>query len=493
MADRERTSKLGLIGLDIADVPFGYLERVEFTEVMRQNFRILDDNNAGITTAPINLYVDVSGSDANDGSLSSPFLTIQAALNSLPKRIKHQATINVGSGSFAGALISSFDLDGGSLWILGSMKNAILTTGAPTGSITNVTNGSGATWATIQDTSQNWTIDELRGKWVTITGPSSRLGLPRMIASNTSDTLTVVGTFTASTKPSVGDTYQIETTATSINVQAPTPTFRVTDTQTAFYISAVSAPVAQTAYAAVTTARSNPLLIDGFGINLDGVSFLSGVILSNSQNCTLSRLNVTYSGNGGSAVFIDDLSSATVIDSYIDPKFQLFSSSSKHKLYLTRNIFIGSGATYALQGAWDVNSQSNYYYGTPSYWYYSVYSQMYVLSVYDRFDGQGGGVAFAGTFSTAGSFYINQSNISNMGTAINVISGQIAHIISVAGTGNTVGINVSKGAKAAIWSGTTLTGTTEIVLDGVNHTLAEMRAASPKVIKDANYGSIVFE
>lgn len=58
-------------------------------------------------TCPPNVYVASTGSDSNPGSSSSPFLTIQAAVNYIYARQSTvDVTINVGAGTFAGASIS---------------------------------------------------------------------------------------------------------------------------------------------------------------------------------------------------------------------------------------------------------------------------------------------------------------------------------------------------------------------------------------------------
>lgn len=72
---------------------------------------------------------------------------------------------------------------------------------------------------------------------------------------------------------------------------------------------------------------------------------------------------------------------------------------------------------------------------------------------------------------------------------------QFANFFNAAfsGSGNTNGVVLNKGARCQIASiVTSLGATNEIVLDGVNHTLANMRAASPKLLTNT-YGTIVYE
>lgn len=63
------------------------------------------------TTENLTLYVDAAGNDSNPGTQDRPFLTIQAAIDSLPKIVRHQVNINVGVGNFSAFAISGFTLN----------------------------------------------------------------------------------------------------------------------------------------------------------------------------------------------------------------------------------------------------------------------------------------------------------------------------------------------------------------------------------------------
>lgn len=142
----------------------------------------LGDLIAGSTTGSINLYVETTGSDSNDGSQSKPLKTIQAAVNRIPKTIKHPVNINVGVGSFTGAFIDSFVFStpasttiGSWFRIKGTMVRASLD-GMMTGQVTSATKGVSATptFGTVTVTGAGWTVNQLRGKVLRIlTGPGS--------------------------------------------------------------------------------------------------------------------------------------------------------------------------------------------------------------------------------------------------------------------------------------------------------------------------------
>lgn len=57
-------------------------------------------NIATTTTASINYYVATTGSDLNDGSVGSPFLTIGHAISKIPKILRHTATVTVAAGTY---------------------------------------------------------------------------------------------------------------------------------------------------------------------------------------------------------------------------------------------------------------------------------------------------------------------------------------------------------------------------------------------------------
>ena len=61
------------------------------------------------------------------------------------------------------------------------------------------------------------------------------------------------------------------------------------------------------------------------------------------------------------------------------------------------------------------------------------------------------------------------------------------------GTGNTIGLQLGKGATASIGSTCTLSGSTEISVDGSGSSYAEMRTATPKVKRDSNFGTMFYE
>lgn len=89
--------------------------------------KALFDKKADALTENVTVYVSKSGNNTTgDGSSSKPYLTIQAALNSIPKNLDgHIASINISAGTYAEAVDIDFFADG-----------RIILTGATGGAVT---------------------------------------------------------------------------------------------------------------------------------------------------------------------------------------------------------------------------------------------------------------------------------------------------------------------------------------------------------------------
>jgi len=132
------------------------------------------------TTADITLYVRSDGNDDNDGlTTGTAMLTIQEAVDRVPKFIKHNVTIDIGEGSFGPVNISGFHVSGltGNFIFQGTLGTPTVATGTTSGTAT------GGTKTTLIDTGQGWTPNDLIGKMVFV-DPQYRV-----IYKNTSDTL----------------------------------------------------------------------------------------------------------------------------------------------------------------------------------------------------------------------------------------------------------------------------------------------------------------
>lgn len=187
-----------------------------------------------VTSGVLALFVDPAGNDANrcTATGASACKTIQAAYNKVPKRVAHNVTITGTAGSYAGALVEGFSFENGATLTLdgGTMVTATVTTGTPTGTASSSALGADINnWSTLTDTTQSWTTDDLRGKFVEIlAGPC--IGTIHTIYGNTATTLTIGwagayegawGFTPTSCNPTSSSTYVIRTPSLTIS-SAPT-------------------------------------------------------------------------------------------------------------------------------------------------------------------------------------------------------------------------------------------------------------------------------
>lgn len=169
-------------------------------------------------------FVDPAGDDTNSCTeAASPCRTFNGVYAKLPRIIRHNVTVNVAAGNYTfdsrwdGAQWSSADTSGTSGPIVDfigpPLVDATLTTGTPTGTITSLVT-THPPLPTITDSSQSWTTDELRGRFLIITSGAANKTMS-VIVSNTATTITHTP-WGSATVPSVGDTYSIQTPAAII-------------------------------------------------------------------------------------------------------------------------------------------------------------------------------------------------------------------------------------------------------------------------------------
>lgn len=194
--------------------------------ISRGNFlRIPDYRTPG--TGAQTYFVDPTGSDTNtcQASGTNACLTIQGAINKIPKLLRDNTSVTIAAGTYTGFNLSGFYYDTGvqqttgGLLINGTLANSTLATGSTSGTFTAGSAGSGATFGTGTDGASTWTVNDLRGRILTITGGTGS-GQVRVISSNTTTVITVVGTWTAPTGTS---TYVIQDSATIINTATTLP------------------------------------------------------------------------------------------------------------------------------------------------------------------------------------------------------------------------------------------------------------------------------
>lgn len=457
---------------------------------------------ANATTAAITLYVDTAGNDGNPGTISFPFLTIQAAINSIPKNIKHPVTINVGAGSFAGYEVGNFSIwnaaspsSGAFLNIVGSISNATVATGTATGTATAGAIGSGITWGTLTDSGQTWTVNDLRGKFLEIiSGTGSSQIAP--IYSNTATTVTIVGIW--ATAPAAGSTYAIRDCSTIISSGVTAPA----------EISTILNSTNSATGTVGATNTSNSIWVHD--VNSFGLGNSLGVVIQRMKT------NATVLIVGQSAVAMKTCRfSGTSTGSNVKEGASLVVSGCVFDTSgngLTVNGGLGGrtpGATiYRSLFLGNFIGLSATTVGTKVFGLYTAYvnatragcaavSGGRVQLTIARIDGcfLGAGTNFNWTGGEAGFIILSTVDVSNSsvaGVSLIGLGAGYGNLTGVTGTGNAIGLSIEIGASVKIDSTSTLTGTTEVSLDGTATTLAAMRAASPKIVSNA-YGSKFYE
>lgn len=165
------------------------------------------------TTGVQAFYVDPSGSDANDCRFSGVFAcrTLAGAMQKIGAYyIRHDVQINVADGTYAENLNIAgglYIVNGVTVTIAGTLAAFTVATGTNSGTSTASAAGSAATGpATMTDSGQSWTVNDLKGRFITFTsGALSGSSFP--ITANTATVITMAGTGAAGT----GSTYSIQT------------------------------------------------------------------------------------------------------------------------------------------------------------------------------------------------------------------------------------------------------------------------------------------
>lgn len=169
------------------------------------------------TTATQGWFIATTGSDANDcRSVSTPCLTIIGLQAKMPKVIRNPVTVTFATGSYTGGWFSDFSFDpadaatGAYIVLQGTFSNFAPATGTATGT----SSGAGTacvlstTDAALTDSTQTWTVNDLRGQFIETTGGTgSGQFLP--IASNTATVVTIAGCWGVT--PNATTTYAIRT------------------------------------------------------------------------------------------------------------------------------------------------------------------------------------------------------------------------------------------------------------------------------------------
>lgn len=430
------------------------------------------------------IYVAVTGSDdTGTGRETHPYGTIQKALEEVGD-LEGPVTINVGPGTFGGFRIDNLHTSsvlraGPSLTIRGTLETVV----GPFNSTAATTSGTALNTLTVAGS--NWTVDQFKGFFLqNLTTPSTA---PAVIVSNTADTISFWWSTGFNT---VGNSFQVVRPTTIIQGSAATfsslnngaipdasegaALVRINSSGDWGPVSGILIQsvdlVAVGTESAIRMNNSNALLRF---VRISGSSTSAAVLLFRSQ------LNTSYCFFGGSA--------AVKLNSSVPAENQRF--------IVTGCFFDGGtggafGADFAFGGCYFRNHTT---YGARL---------------------QGGGSSFtvcsfegcataievdeAANYTTGGyytTFGLNGGSINNCTIGMNLASNKVTCMAKFFAVSNcTTGIIAQWGARVGVRNDFNMTSVTnEVQLDGSTTTLAAMRAASPKIIRDPNFGSAIYE
>lgn len=424
----------------------------------------------------VNYYVDPTGSDGNTCTTSGTgaCLTIQGAINKIPKLIRDAVTVNVAAGTYTGFIISGFTVDNGlqqttgGLTISGAFSTASVATGTATGTATGGTAGTTTTFGTLVDSGQSWTVNNLRGKFIFInsgTGVNQR----RVISSNTGTTITITGNWTAPVNGS--SVYTIQNAGASIATATTIPPSNTT--------GALSG-------GADVFIANNSINYTGGGITLSGLSIsgvasVGGVVVADPISAvTLLQDQITTAVGapdvylGDSVGFANVPSHFTVTDTYMTSSggFCVDQVGGVGGLVQSlRSMFDGCNYAIYTIGAY-LFVQRSYGFNCDDACFVSGIGGGNISTSQVACNAGGGRMGFSSGNTTPGThtapeltgalLIISTTSVAtcDIGVGVNG-TGALASVTSLTGTAAVSGFTLENGGAAYFSAATTLTGTTQ--------------------------------
>lgn len=448
----------------------------------------INTNPTFATQAAVNLFVDSTGNDSNTCTAAgtSACKTIQGAVGKLPLILNQKATVTVAAGNFVGAYLPSFlsniatagATSPGGLTIIGTVGASTLAGGLQTGTVASATAGtaSSATWGTATVTAAGWTVNDLKGRFISIDSGTGA-GQYKVISSNTATVITILGAWTAPT----GATFSIVEPTTIINTG---DTF---SNAFGFHAFGSVGGSADLAVPGITFDKMKISVARGAWIETDGVTQFQ---------------NMQFTGNNHGIAVASSQNTLVVNNSYFVGETSGTAMGMRvngGKVFATGNVFSGAGIClgeeFAAANSWIAATNNFFTACTTS----AVRTSGFYFATGERVDcvtpGTRVGYTHAYFNAAPGQLTIQATDISNCGTGIvgTDPGPPVALIGVVSGTSNTVAISLTTGASAKISSTATLTGSTEVTLDGNGYAFATMQAAVPKVIQDMSYGTKFYQ
>lgn len=454
------------------------------------------------TTTAMALYVDPTGNDGNACTTTGTgaCLTIQAALNKVPKAVRHMATITPAAGTYGCFFVSGFTCDpsfqtaSSGIFIdgFGAFTNSTLATGSATGTATSSTAGSGTTFGTLTDTGATWTVNDLKGRFITSAAQT------RVISSNTATAITITGTWTSPGAVA----YTIQDPGVIINTacDAPATALQAASTSAAAILvngNNCGSRAESITIRGIRTSNASGLgvaIADNGGVSLtlmqirntDGTrqQLSLGASAFSSRVTGLGRFNLSHldllHGAASTQTLNLLMGSAVVTSVLIRGGTDGLVVSSTYSLASITGLDIQGSVTPISIGAGQITSLSG--------------AKLDCASSAGTGIQMGGVPTFTSYNATSSNIGVTSAVVSTCGIGISVNgSGNTADLQGLTGTAATTGMQVNGGAAVTFTSGSTITGTTQDISLDTGATTAALSDVAAGSFLARPSGSTVFQ
>lgn len=493
---------------------------------------VLGLTNIQANNTLLNLFVRTDGSDAagrkcTANTAAGACRTIAHAVDLIPRTLNAPVVVTVGPGTFTGAIVSGFHhyetLTGnpaeiGTITIQGTMKTFVPATGTASGTVTARTEATATAQATMTDAAQTWTVDNLRGRLLRFTSGADT-GQTRMIASNTATVITLAGTFglgslqNGGVLPTVGDAYTIDDWDTTIDTGLGPPA-RHDNFGTAF---GAATRFGFQIFPGDSTQTIAPMILVS-QMRFAGATINIAVFASGSAPGFVARCRFDTTTVGANAITSNAPISVSVgLSSALLPatgSYFVQNSRAPNSAAFIRENVVNGGVTAIGTNANTLSgtmlAQNNSIVGASGITFTAGALDSYFLTnIIDCVAPTGANFGFRNTTNAQsrgiGTNFLSGNTINNCGVAVSLggkgmlglttsVPGQGLTSAANTGAGNTLGIQVYEGGSYELQAADAIGAvTSEVQIDGVNYTLANVRALTPKTISNTASTSIVYQ
>jgi len=429
------------------------------------------------TVSSSTYYVDPTGN--NNGPCTSTgtdaCATLTGVIAKLPLFILNTVTINVAAGTYTDNPAFNDNTVNAAITIAGpALATATPATGTATGTLTAVTLG---VVTILTDSAQAWTADDLIGTFITIGG------VVRIVATNTATTMTLASPFAAN--PVNGNAYTLQVPGA--------------------VITSTSSPAISIRLSGNITTTSTITGIDFVSTSSSGTGC---TIALSAQNLTLtnSRCRQTV-GSGGVALLYRGGGSLSVSASVVrgvsfgigvtngsvstgsslglGPNNSLFHGATAIYLDTTRVLAINGSSGWTAQTDTGTGIAIRLSSGSGRFGISAAATPILRCLTLGTSQGIGRGTSSSGVTVPA-DFMHDNLYIDGCATGINLSEDLGNGLVALWKTGTltcnntTTCINVANGSRVRVPATFTVTGvTTDIIIDGVSYTKANLTGASP--------------